>query len=404
MGLYLYKALTQDGREVSGSLEYPEERSVLAFLEAQGYIPVDIELKKDNGGKPADLSSGTCRQYRKFSLINFTQGLGMLLRAGLPVDKALASLIAASTDQNSRKLLEQVERDIREGSSLSKALGQFEKLFGKLYLSLVQAGEISGNLETSIEHLSAYLETQSELRERIVNATLYPIILLIVTVLSIVILMVVVMPKFKQLFEDMGAELPTVTQVFVSASDFLQQYGTQICALLLGLGAALFLLRSHAGFSAMLNRLALKLPLIGSLINKVQIARYAETLSMMLQCGIPIQKSLDASSEVITNSWIRQQFSAAANEIKEGGSFSSAIGRYFPALTQQMVKIGEEAGDLDNTLANIARILQRDVNRSIQRIIGIFEPLIIVTLGVIVAAVIGSIMVAVLGMNELIAG
>jgi len=154
----------------------------------------------------------------------------------------------------------------------------------------------------------------------------------------------------------------------------------------------------------MLDRLALRLPLIGSLINKVQIARYAETLSMMLQCGIPIQKSLDASSEVITNSWIRQQFSAAANEIKEGGSFSSAIGRYFPALTQQMVKIGEEAGDLDNTLDNIARIIQRDVNRSIQRIIGIFEPLIIVTLGAIVAAVIGSIMVAVLGMNELISG
>jgi len=404
MGVYLYKALTQDGREVSGSLEYPEERSVLAFLETQGYIPVDIELKKDNDSKPVDLASGTRRQYRKFSVIDFTQGLGMLLRAGLPVDKALTSLIAASTDQNSRKLLEQVERDIREGSSLSKALGQFEKLFGRLYLSLVQAGEISGNLDTSIEHLSAYLETQNELRDRIVNATIYPIILLIITLLSIVILMVVVMPKFKQLFEDMGAELPAVTQTFVSVSDFLQQYGTLICAFLLGLGAALFLFRGHTGFSTLLDRLALKLPLIGSLINKVQIARYAETLSMMLKCGIPIQKSLGASSQVITNSWIRQQFSAAASEIKEGGSFSSAIGKYFPALTQQMVRIGEEAGDLDNTLANIARIVQGDVNRSIQRIIGIFEPLIIVTLGVIVAAVIGSIMVAVLGMNELIAG
>jgi len=404
MGIYLYKALTQDGREVSGALEYPEERSVLAFLEAQGYIPVDIELKQDNGNRLVDLTSSTRRQYRKFSVINFTQGLGMLLRAGLPVDKALASLIAATTDPNSRKLLEQVERDIREGSSLSKALRKFEQLFGRLYLSLVQAGEISGNLDSSIEHLSAYLETQNELRDRIVNATIYPIILLIVTLLSIVILMVVVMPKFKQLFEDMGAELPAVTQAFVSASDFLQQYGTLICAVLLGLGTALLLFRSHAGFCALMDRLALKLPLIGSLINKVQIARYAETLSMMLKCGIPIQKSLGASSQVITNSWIRQQFSAAANEIKEGGSFSSAIGKYFPALTQQMVKIGEEAGDLDNTLANIARIVQRDVNRSIQRIIGIFEPLIIVTLGVIVAAVIGSIMVAVLGMNDLIAG
>ena len=377
---------------------------MLAFLETQGYIPVDIELKKDSVTREVGQSSVTRHRYRKFSITNFTQGLGMLLRAGLPVDRALASLIAATSDPSSRTLLEQVEREIREGSSLSKALRKFENLFGKLYLSLVQAGEISGNLEVSIEHLSAYLETQNELRDRIVNATLYPIILLIVTIASIVILMVAVMPKFKQLFEDMGADLPAVTQAFVSASDFLQQYGTKISVILLGLSAALFLLRRHASFSPMLDRLVLRLPLIGGLINKIQIARYAQTLSMMLQCGIPIQKSLDASSEVITNSWIRQQFSASANQIKEGGSFSSAIGKYFPALTQQMVKIGEDAGELDHTLANIAKILQRDINQSIQRIIGIFEPLIIVTLGVIVAAVIGSIMVAVLGMNELIAG
>jgi len=404
VGIYQYKALTQDGREVSGALEYPEEGSVLAFLEAQGYIPIDIEFKGDGNGEPARRSRSLRREYRKFSIQDFTQGLGMLLRAGLPVDKALASLIAAATEPQSRKLLEQVERDIREGSSLSKALRQFENLFGKLYISLIQAGEVSGNLDASIERLSEYLESQSQLRDRIVNALIYPLILLVVTVFSIVLLMVVVMPKFKQLFEDMDAELPAVTQAFLATSDFLRDYGSLISALLLGFIAAIPLLRRNPAFRATLDRFVLRLPWIGELLNKVQIARYAETLSIMLKCGIPIQQSLGASSRVVTNSWIRQRLSASANEIKEGSSFSAAIGQYFPSLTQQMVSIGERAGNLDKTLSNIARMLQHDVNRSIQRIIGVFEPLIIVTLGVIVAAVIGSIMVAVLGMNDLIAG
>jgi len=299
-------------------------------------------------------------------------------------------------------LLEQVEREIREGSSLSKALRRYEKLFGNLYLSMVLAGEVAGNLDISIERLSAYIEAQKELKDRIVNAMIYPIILLVVTLMSIVILMVVVLPKFKQLFEDMGAELPAVTKVFISASDFMQEYGLVIGMILISLFPVTFYLRNNKEFSASMDSVVLKLPWIGNLINKIQMARYAETLSMMMKCGIPIQKSLEISKSVITNSWIRRQMSVSAERLKEGGTFSSTIGGHFPVLTQQMVKIGEEAGDLDNTLSKIAAISQQKVNRDIHRVIAILEPLIIVVLGVIVAAVIGSIMVAVLGMNDLI--
>ena len=150
MGVYQYKALTQDGREISGSLEYPEEQSVLNYLESQGYIPVNIEQKQDNSDTLSDISHSLKREYSKFSVIDFTNGLSMLLRAGLPVDKSLASLIAATNDKGSRHLLEQVERNIRGGSSLSKALHQYEKLFGNLYISMVLAGEVSGNLDASM--------------------------------------------------------------------------------------------------------------------------------------------------------------------------------------------------------------------------------------------------------------
>jgi general secretion pathway protein F len=404
MGLYLYRALTQDGREVSGSLEYPEESAVLAYLESQGYIPVEIASGREGAGGAAASGGIAARELKKFSVIEFTRGLGMLLRAGLPIDKALVSLAAASADSGTRKLLQQVGRDIREGSSLSKALRGFDNLFGRLYLSLIQAGEISGNLEVSIDHLSAYLDSQQQLRERIVNAMIYPLVLLVVTVFSIVLLMVVVMPKFKQLFEDMDAELPAVTQAFLSTSDFLRDYGSAICALLLGLVAAIFMLRGNPGFRALLDQLVLRLPWIGELVKKVQVSRYAETLSMMLQCGIPIQRSLGASCQVVSNSWIRQQFDQAAKEIKEGGSFSAAVGRHFPALTWQMIKVGEQAGELEQSLATVARLIRHDVDRTIQRVIGVFEPLIIVFLGAVVAGVIGSILVAVLGMNELVGG
>jgi general secretion pathway protein F len=404
MGLYLYRALTQDGREVSGSLEYPEESAVLAYLESQGYIPVEIASGREGAGGAAASGGIAARELKKFSVIEFTRGLGMLLRAGLPIDKALVSLAAASADSGTRKLLQQVGRDIREGSSLSKALRGFDNLFGRLYLSLIQAGEISGNLEVSIDHLSAYLDSQQQLRERIVNAMIYPLVLLVVTVFSIVLLMVVVMPKFKQLFEDMDAELPAVTQAFLSTSDFLRDYGSAICALLLGLVAAIFMLRGNPGFRALLDQLVLRLPWIGELVKKVQVSRYAETLSMMLQCGIPIQRSLGASCQVVSNSWIRQQFDQAAKEIKEGGSFGDAVGRHFPALTWQMIKVGEQAGELEQSLATVARLIRHDVDRTIQRVIGVFEPLIIVFLGAVVAGVIGSILVAVLGMNELVGG
>ena len=402
MGVYLYRALTHDGREVSGRLEYPEERAVLAYLEAQGYIPVEIALGREGSGGAAASSGIPARELKKFSVIEFTRGLGMLLRAGLPIDKALASLTEASDDNGTRKLLQQVGRDIREGSSLSKALRGFENRFGRLYLSLIQAGEISGNLDASIEHLTAYLESQQQLRERIVNAMIYPLILLFVTVFSIVLLMVVVMPKFKQLFEDMEAELPVVTQVFLSLSDFLRDYGSAICAALLALFAGAFLLRGNAGFRALLDRLVLRLPWIGELVDKVQVSRYAETLSMMLQCGIPIQRSLGASCQVVGNGWIRSQLDRAAGKIKEGASFSGAIGPHFPALTRQMIKVGEQAGELEQSLAKVSKIMRHDVDRTIQRVIGIFEPMIIVFLGAVVAGVIGSILVAVLGMNELV--
>ena len=401
MGVYDYRALTADGREISGTLEFAEEGSVLSHLERQGYIPLDIELRADQESASGERNA-SAREYRRFSVLEFTRGLGVLLRAGLPVDKALASLSSASPESRTRRLIDQLIRDIREGSSLSKALLRFEGVFGRLYISLIQAGEISGNLEASIERLGDYLERQSQLRERIVNAAIYPLILTVVTIVSIAVLMTVVMPRFRQLFEDMNAELPAVTRVFLGASDFLQQYGTILATMLFCMILGALLARRNGEIAARIDRWIIGLPVVGGLAGKLQIARYAETLSMMLKCGIPIQKSLLASTRVVTNRWIREQLSEAAGEIREGGSFSNAIGRHFPALTQQILKVGERAGDLDNSLEKISSMIQHDVNRSIQRAIGIFEPLVIVVLGLIVAGVIGSVMVAVLGMNDLI--
>lgn len=399
MSTFLYKALTQDGQEVTGTLEYPEEQAVITYLHAQGYIPLDIEEKKSqNETKAPPLA----RKLRKFSVVDFTNGMGMLLRAGMPIDKSLASLIAATSDKHSRQFLQKIERDIREGSSLSMALRPFEQLFGNLYISMVLAGEVAGNLDASMDRLSSYLVTQKELKDKIVSAMIYPIILLVVTVISIMILMVVVMPRFKQLFDDMGAEVPAVTRMFLSASDFLQQYGMLMALIFASFFPIIMFLKRHRELSVVLDRFVLKLPWIGSLIRKVQLSSYAETLSMMMNCGIPIQRTLEISQTVISNSWIRQELSQSSEQLKEGATFSATIGRHFPLLTQQMVRIGEQAGELDTTLEKISSISQQEVNRDIHRVIGIMEPLIIVTLGLIVAAVIGSIMVAVLSMNDLI--
>jgi len=405
MPLFHYRAIANDGHMEVGSIELPTKEEVLVHLEAINAIPIAI-----NEGKHSSISlSGLIRKLTSFRgrrgsipLMEITNGLGMLLKAGLPLDRALKSIANAVKDDKSKQFLSIIEAEIREGHSFSSALEKRVDVVGELYVSMVKAGEVAGKLDESILRLSQHLEHNKELKDNIITAMLYPIILLVVTLVSIVILMVMVMPRFKQLFLDMGGEVPAVTQLFLDISDQMSNNGIYILMLLCVLLLIFQALKRHEAFAVWIDAKSLKIPWYGSLVEKIQMTKFAQTLSLLLKSGVSIQRSLEISQNVIANRFIKEDINNKAKLLNEGESFSSTIGTRFPLLTQQMVRIGEEASELETTLDSIANIAQQDVDRNIKRVLGIVEPVIIVVLGVIVAAVISSIMVAVLSMNDLV--
>lgn len=405
MPLFHYKAIANDGRVEAGSIDLATKQEVLAHLESINAIPIAINEGKQKFASSSELLGRLVSLKRRgnvIPLMEITNGLGMLLKAGLTLDRALKSIAVATKDDKTKKFLADIEAEIREGHSFSSALEKRVDVVGELYVSMVKAGEVAGKLDESILRLSQHLEHSKELKDNIITTMLYPIILLIVTLISIVILMVMVMPRFKQLFIDMGGEIPGLTQLFLNISDHMSNNGIYmlmlVCVLLLIFQA----LKRHKTFAVWFDAQTLRIPWYGSLVEKVQMTKFAKTLSLLLKSGVSIQRSLEISQNVITNRFIKDDIRNKAKLLNEGESFSTTIGTRFPLLTQQMVRIGEEASELESTLENIATIAQQDVDRNIKRVLGIVEPVIIVVLGVIVAAVISSIMVAVLSMNDLV--
>jgi general secretion pathway protein F len=405
MPLFHYRAITNDGHMEVGSIELPTKEEVLAHLEAMNAIPIAINEGKHRNISPLELIRKLASFRGRSSsipLMEITNGLGMLLKAGLPLDRAIKSIAIAVKDDKTKQFLSNIEAEIREGHSFSSALEKRVDVVGELYVSMVKAGEVAGRLDESILRLSQHLEHSKELKDNIITAMLYPVILLVVTLISIVILMVMVMPRFKQLFLDMGGEVPAVTQLFLNISDQMSNNGIYILMSLCLLLLIFQSLKRHEAFAVWIDAKSLRIPWYGSLIEKIQMTKFAKTLSLLLKSGVSIQRSLEISQNVIANRFIKEDIKNKAKLLNEGESFSSTIGTRFPLLTQQMVRIGEEASELESTLESIADIAQQDVDRNIKRVLGIVEPVIIVVLGVIVAAVISSIMVAVLSMNDLV--
>ncbi|MDH5179746.1 MAG: type II secretion system F family protein [Gammaproteobacteria bacterium] len=404
MPLYDYKVILRDGKMDSGTVELADKQEVLTYLEELNMIPVAINEKRAGIFQYATLSTLISKRTagKKPPIIDITNGIAMLLRAGLSLDRALKSMARATQNKQARAFLLDIEAEIREGRSFSSALEKRRDIVGDLYISMVRAGEVTGKLAECMTHLAKHLEQSRALREDLVTAMVYPLVLLVVTAISIILLMVMVMPRFKQLFQEMGGEVPAVTQLFIDISDLLANHG------MTGLGIVLILLlivnavKKSEASSIWLDRKILALPWYGKLQEKLQMTRFAQTLALLLKNGVSIQNSIRISRGVLSNRYIEADIRNREQELSEGASFSNTVGQCFPLLTREMIRIGEEASELENTLLYVAEVAQQEVERSIKRVLGLLEPLIIVLLGLVVAAVIGSIMVAVLSMNDLV--
>lgn len=398
MALYHFKAVSQNGEMQEGRLEGSDQQAIVLQLQQRGLIPLSVEL--------AHRRIGLGRNRRRTSerrLQAITQDLAALIKAGVPLERALSIMIDVRGQADDVRLLSQIREGIQRGQPLSVVLAEQGEGFSPFYLNMIRAAEISGNLEQGLADLAVYLERSRQLKEKALSALIYPIILVLVSAISLLIILTYVIPQFQQLFADMGQTMPMSTRVVIGTAEFLRDMGPWLLlALLLALIGAQRLL-AQPSKRLVWDRMLLRLPLAGELIRRLEVARFSRSLGTLMKGGVPLLNALTIARDTVNNRVLAQTLSEAAGSLKEGKRLADPLhaSGQFPPLAIQMIRVGEETGQLEDMLLKVADSYDREVENAIQRLLTILEPVLIVGLGVIIAGIIISILVAILSINEL---
>ncbi len=407
MAAYSYKAADSSGKIVTGVLEADEEKKVVAELQTLGLIPMRIALTTGNGNR---LGLNVSEQFLSFfhgvsskDVMVFTQDLATLLEAGLPVDRALSLLIESAEKERFKMVVNDILKTVQGGGYLSDALAKHPRAFTSFYVSMVRAGEAGGVLEAVLSRLGEFLESAQELKDYIKSAMVYPVFLVGVGGLSIIVLLTFVIPKFSIIFSDMGQAIPLSTQFLLGISHLLQSYWWAILAVL---GAGYFFLRKYLKTPAgrlKFDRKKMKFPVVGDLIKKIEVARFARTLGTLTKSGVPILQALMLVKDILENKVISAAMENVYARVKEGDRLSKPLRDtgIFPPLAIQMITVGEETGRLDRMLLRVAESYEKMVRNTVKRLISLLEPAMILLMGLVVGFVVISMLMAVFSMNEM---
>lgn len=404
MPRYRYEAVDAAGETLRDELEAPTPDAAVEQLRDRGLLPLSVNEAKGGlfrGGLGQPLFSKRRALSRK-AIGLFTQQLASLLGAGMPLDRALTILIGVAEDEQSKTLLERVQEKVRGGSALADAL-EAQGAFSRFYLNMIRAGEAGGALETVLKRLNEFLERSQALRETVTSALIYPTILLTVAALSVIILLTFVVPQFERLFADAGKALPLATQIVIAIGNGFQHYWW---AGLLVIGLIVMTVRrqlSQPENRARWDHWLLRLPLIGDLIAKVETARLSRTLGTLLGNGVSLLNALTIVRETLSNQVLAVALGEVAEHAKTGRGLAEPLLETgnFPKLAVQMIRVGEETGQLQEMLIQVADTYDGEVQTAVKRMLTLLEPALILGLGVIIASIIMSILVAILSLNEL---
>jgi len=399
---YLYKAATFDGQTVEGFMDGRDEENIVQNLHRLGYIPIRITSTQEK--RPGlRLSSFFPQRVGLKNLLTFTQELSTLISAGLPLDRSLGILGSLTENERLREIVQDVLKRIEGGNSLAEALGNHPRIFSKLYVNMVKAGESGGFLEVILSRLTLYLQNTKEIRDYLVSVMIYPLILTMVSGVSIAILATFVIPRFARIFSDMGQAIPLPTQIVLSLSQMIKNYWW----LGLGIIVAIYLgLRAYNQNEARRLRwdhFKLRWIAVGELIKKIEVARFSRTLGTLLQSGVSILPALNLVKEVSQNRVISRSINHVHDRLREGKAISKSLEEeaVFPPLAVHMIGVGEETGRLDEMLIKIAETYEENVRNTVKRFVSLLEPLIIVVMGAVVGFIVISMLLAIFSINEI---
>lgn len=392
MPLFRYKALSASGESLAGQMEAGTADEVIVRLQEQGHLPVEAR-RADEGGEGFSLSRLTeRRELDADQILQFTQQLATLLGAGQPLDRALGILLELPESGSARKVIERIRDSVRGGAPLSTALEQQHGLFSRLYVNLVRAGESGGGLHVALQRLADYLERSRELRGRVINAMIYPAILLMLVVGSVIFLLLVVVPQFEALFASMNVELAWYTAAVVWLSKTLRAGWWLALILLAAIFFGLNRLWGDPAWRLRVDAALLRNRWVGSLIGRLDTARLARTLGTLVGNGVPLLNALNLGRNVLSNRVLGEALEAASAEVKSGSGLGYALGRQkvFPRLAVQMVQVGEESGELDTMLMKVADTFDLETRNALDRLIALLLPTITVLMTILIGAIVLS--------------
>ncbi len=403
MPLYRYKALNSRGETLDGQMEAASDAEVVLRLQEQGHLPVETRLASEAGGT----SWRSLLRPKPFAgqrLVQFTQQLATLLGAGQPLDRALTILLELPEEPAAKRTISEVRDAVRGGSTLSGALERQHGTFSRLYINMVRAGEAGGSLEETLQRLADYLERSRLLRGRVVNALIYPVILLVMVGLSMMFLLGYVVPQFAAMYESLDAPLPLFTKIVLALGLFVRDWWIVLVAVpALALWWLDRRLRDVA-FRTRFDAWLLRVRLVGPMVARLETARMARTLGTLLRNGVPLMAALGIGRTVVGNRVLAADVEAAAEEVKNGVGLSTALGKgkRFPRLALQMVQVGEESGALDAMLLKTADTFEQETGQALDRMLAALVPAVTMLLALVVMAVILAVLVPVYDLTSVI--
>jgi len=379
---FAWEGRDKRGARIKGKSLAPDEAALRAELRRQGIAPSRIRKQRDRlGGGKADAGD----------IAVFSRQLATMLAAGIPLVQAFEIVGNGNEKAAMRKLILDIKADVEGGTSLHEALGKHPLYFDDLYVNLVEAGEQAGALENLLDKIATYKEKTEALKKKVKKALFYPAAVMVVAVVVTVVLLIFVIPQFQQLYKGFGADLPAFTQMVINLSQFVQHDGLYLAAVLGAVGWSFFYFKKRSrAMRQFLDRLVLKLPVIGPILNKAAIARYARTLSTMFAAGVPLVEALDSVAGATGNIVYETAVLKMRDEVSTGQRLQRAMEAtgLFPNMVNQMIAVGEESGSLDEMSGKVATFYEAEVDNAVDAMSSLLEPLIMVILGVLVGGLV----------------
>ena len=403
MARFRYKVASRSGEVLEGELEAASQADAVRRLQAQGHVPILAE-EEAGPGSPARPGRRRLRAGTRAADVSFfTLQLAALLDSGLALDRALDMLARLLPDRAFRQVVEDLRSQVRRGIDLSTAMEGHPKVFAQWYVIMVRAGELSGALDRSLARLADALERARDLRETLISALIYPILLLAFAGVSLGVILGVVIPRLSALFAEAGQTLPTLTRGVVFLGAAVHDLWWAIGAVLVAIWLSLRWLLDRPAIRARWDRRLLGLPLIGQFISKYEAARFSRALGTLIQGGVPLLEALETARRVVGNRAVEGALGRVMASVRQGRGFARPLreAAVFPALAVDLLQVGEETGNLEAMLLRVAEIFDRETRTGIKRAVDILGPLLILVLAALIGAIVMSVLVAVLAVNDL---